>query len=66
MSAIVHPIALSNLFSSFTKLSTCCSFRYDAMITGKVSPFPKNSYLRCGGRSFSSNFGASSIDGFAG
>ena len=36
------------------------------MITGNVSPFPKNSYLRWGGRDFSSNFEASCIDGFAG
>ena len=43
MSAIDHPIALLNLFSTFTKLLTCCSFRSDAMITGTVSPFPKNS-----------------------
>ena len=46
MYAIVHPVALFNLFSTFTKLSTCCSFRSDTMITGKVSPFPNNSYLR--------------------
>ena len=46
MFAIVHPIALLNLFSTFTKLSTCCSFRSDSMITGKVSPFSKNSYMR--------------------
>ena len=39
MSAIVYPKYLLNLFSTFTKLSTCCSFRFDGMITGKCHHF---------------------------
>ena len=53
-------------FNTSTKLSTWCILKSDAIITGKVSPFPKNTYLRWGGRGLSSNFGASSIYDFDG
>ena len=33
------------------------------MITGKVSPFPKNAYLRCVGKGFSSSLGGFSSEG---
>ena len=62
ISAMVQPIALR--FSlRISNNSSCLGFRSDATITGKIFAEPKYVYLRCLGRGFNSNLGASSIDG---
>ena len=62
ISAIVHSIDRLNLFSMGTKHSTCPPLRSTAIIA-RVSHSCQ--ILKCGGSDLSSNFGDSSIDGFA-
>ncbi|KAJ0770565.1 hypothetical protein HanPI659440_Chr07g0259091 [Helianthus annuus] len=62
-SAIVHPIAL--LFSFKTSNNACswANSKLEAIMTGKVSLSPKNTYFKWLGKSLSSNFGGSSSGG---
>ena len=50
------PMDRLNLFNTFTRQSIFCRFKLDAMITGKVSYLPKNTYLRWGGKVLRSSF----------
>jgi len=58
MSPKVHPTASLFSLSTFSNSSSWLSVRSDAIITGKVSLEPKNTYLRESSKGFDSNVGS--------
>mgnify|MGYP004710424943 CR=1 FL=1 len=63
MSAKVHPIASFWSFSTRISFSSSKVVSLQEIITGSVSPSPRNAYFRWLGNCFNSNFRACTIDG---
>ena len=62
ISAIVHPKAVRWVLNISKSLFSWSSSKEEDTIAGNVSSTPKNAYLRCDGKGFSSSLGGLSFE----